>query len=137
MANHLVLRRCLLIFGLRVHLSILPHCPLNGRPLAQEKRSRPFPRKLQKSCNLALVRRPYLEHFIPRFHETLFLESIPNVNFFSYSDGSSQFWPPITSVFSATGESISCPVPETTLTKTQIFDLNKKFQLKSFLHHFI
>lgn len=72
---------------------------------------------------MVVVRSPNLEYCLPRIHETLLLENFPHVKILTNSVGSSQFWLPITSVYSVTGESISCPAPETIPTTIQIFDL--------------
>lgn len=83
MANHLGLCRYLNLSWCRILISIRSHYQRNGWFLAKEKRSWYLPRKLQKSCCLVVVRCLNLEHFIPRFHETLFLESFPTVNFYN------------------------------------------------------
>ena len=127
-ANYLGMRSYLSLLGMHFHLPILPHCPINGWFMAKKKWSWYFPRKLQKSRELDMVCRPNLEHFIPRIHETIFLEIVPNVIIWVISAGSLQFWLPTTWVSSVTGEWTSCQVQEITLTKIQIFD----FKLKNF-----
>lgn len=83
MANHLDLCRYLNLSWCCFLISICSHSQINGWFLAKEKWCWYLWRKLQKSCYLVMVRRFNLERFIPRIHETLFLESFPTVNFYN------------------------------------------------------